>query len=176
MRAARVAMRDEIANDTLYHWRAGSEGEAAYLVALLNAPALGQAFVDARRSGRDFHTHFWGKVPIPRYDKNNVRMFQRRVLDFSCGDFRDGHGAADRIGWSPLTLWTFRHDYRRAGSGRDIVVVTTSFIGDSLPHYCARGRYNTSTSSLCPYRVKPIRMASGHMSGNASREGGRFSN
>ena len=71
MRAARMAVRDEIANDTLYHWKAGSEDEAAYLVALLNAPALGKAFLDARQSGRDFHTYFWGTVPIPRYDKNN---------------------------------------------------------------------------------------------------------
>ena len=71
MRAARVAMRDEIVNDTLYHWKASSEEEAAYLVALLNAPALGQAFLDARRSGRDFHTHFWGKIPIPRFNRKN---------------------------------------------------------------------------------------------------------
>ena len=41
MRAARMAVRDEIANDTLYHWKAASDDEAAYLVALLNAPALG---------------------------------------------------------------------------------------------------------------------------------------
>ena len=71
MRAARMAMQDEIVNDTLYHWKASSEDEAAYLVALLNSPALGQAFVDARQSGRDFHTHFWAKVPILRYDKKN---------------------------------------------------------------------------------------------------------
>ena len=71
MRAARFAKQEEIANDTLYHWKAGSEGEAAYLVALLNAPALSQAFLDSRRSGRDFHTHLWGKVPIPLFDREN---------------------------------------------------------------------------------------------------------
>ena len=71
MRAARVARLGEIVNDTLYYWKAGSEDEAAYLVALLNAPALGRAFLDARQSGRDFHTHFWDKVPIPLFDKKN---------------------------------------------------------------------------------------------------------
>ena len=71
MRAARVAKQDEIANDTLYHWKAGSQEEAAYLVALLNAPALRQAFSDAKRSGRHFDTDFWLKVPIPRYDMKN---------------------------------------------------------------------------------------------------------
>ena len=71
MRAARVAKHGEIANDTLYHWKAGSEEEAAYLVALLNAPVLKLAFADAKRSGRHFDTEFWAKVPIPRYDKKN---------------------------------------------------------------------------------------------------------
>lgn len=71
MRAARVARQDEILNDTLYYWKAGNEDEAAYLVALLNAPALGYAFLDARQSGRHFQTHFWNKVPIPLFDKKN---------------------------------------------------------------------------------------------------------
>ena len=71
MRAARMAMQDEVTNDTLYHWKAGSEDEAAYVVALLNAPALSQAFLDSRQSGRDFHMHPWRKVPIPQFDKDD---------------------------------------------------------------------------------------------------------
>ena len=71
MRAARFAKRDEIVNDTLYHWKAGSQEEAAYLVALLNAPALKNAFADAKRSGRHFDTDFLAKVPIPLFDAHN---------------------------------------------------------------------------------------------------------
>ena len=100
MRAARVTMQDEIANDTLYHWKAGSEEEAGYLVALLNAPGLGQAFVDARQSGRDFHTHFWAKVPIPRYDKKNrnhvalarLTVGAERLIERWIGDSKNTQG------------------------------------------------------------------------------------
>ena len=66
MRACRGAVT--IVNDGLYYWEARSAQEAAYLVALLNAPSLNGAYVSARESGRDFHTHLWKKVPIPRFD------------------------------------------------------------------------------------------------------------
>ena len=70
MRACR-ARSSVIVGDSLYRWNASSGDEAAYLVALLNAPSLNQAFVDSRESGRDFHLHFWRKVPVPRFDRRN---------------------------------------------------------------------------------------------------------
>ena len=57
-----------IVNDACYWLRVSAAAEAAYLVAVLNAGALQPAYGATRRSDRDFHTHFWHEVPIPRYD------------------------------------------------------------------------------------------------------------
>lgn len=71
MRAARVARKSTIIAHTLNYWSATSNDEAAYLVALLNAPALAFAFRESRVSGRAFGLKFWWHVPIPRYDSTN---------------------------------------------------------------------------------------------------------
>lgn len=71
MRACRLRPGEAIIDTTLYYLITASAPEAAYLVTLLNAPCLNQAFVQSRESGRHFHQHPWRKVPIPRYDKND---------------------------------------------------------------------------------------------------------
>ena len=43
-----------------------SPKEAAFLVALLNADCLQEEFRYSQESDRDFDTHFWLKVPLPR--------------------------------------------------------------------------------------------------------------
>ncbi len=68
MRAGRIRTNTEVIDTTLYHATFDAPEEAAYLVALLNAPALNPAFVQSRRSGRHFHLHPWRRVPIPRFD------------------------------------------------------------------------------------------------------------
>ena len=71
MRAARTQAGVAVVDATLYWLVVRSEDEAGYLVALLNASCLRQAFAECRESGRDFHLHPWRKVPVPRYDRNN---------------------------------------------------------------------------------------------------------
>lgn len=71
MRAARIAPATLITDSSSAWADAGSEDEAAFVVALLNAPALGAAFMNARTSGRDFSLRPWQQVPIPRYDPRN---------------------------------------------------------------------------------------------------------
>lgn len=75
LRATRTKDR-LILNDACYWLPIRSGSEAAYLVAVLNADALQDAYRAARKSDRDFHTHFWYRVPIPRYDRNN-RLHRR---------------------------------------------------------------------------------------------------
>ena len=70
LRAARVA-NDAIAEHSLYHFSCRSEAEAAYLVSLLNADCLQEAFRQSKKSVRHFDQHFWHTVPIPRYDWKN---------------------------------------------------------------------------------------------------------
>ena len=70
MRACRLRPGEAIVDSTLYYFDTLSASEAAYLVALMNAPCLNDAFVQSRDSGRHFHQHPWRKVPIRRYDKN----------------------------------------------------------------------------------------------------------
>ena len=68
MRAVRADDATTIVSHSLFHWNAPSEDEAAYLVAVLNAPSLTQTFVDCRPSGRHFNLYPWRRVPIPLYD------------------------------------------------------------------------------------------------------------
>lgn len=71
MRGCRSLATEGLIDATLYRFIAPTVSEAAYLVALLNAPCLNDAFVESRESGRDFHLHPWKKIPIRRYDNSN---------------------------------------------------------------------------------------------------------
>ena len=71
MRGARTVPGTAILQHTLHYLVADSANEAAFLVALLNAPCLNRAFVQARTSGRHFTNGPWRTIPIPRFDKSN---------------------------------------------------------------------------------------------------------
>ncbi len=71
MRASRAECT-VVVDHTLYRWTASDEHEAAYLVAMLNARCLRVGFKQSRKSGRDIHLRPWYKVPIPRFNVNNV--------------------------------------------------------------------------------------------------------
>ena len=68
MKACRICVRDAIVDTTLYRHVATSEQEAAYLVCLMNADCLNEAFRQSRTSGRHFHLNPWEAVPIPKFD------------------------------------------------------------------------------------------------------------
>ena len=71
MRAARLPSPGGITSESLYRLTAETADEARYLVALLNAPCLREAFAASRASGRDFHNGPWKRLPIPRYDESD---------------------------------------------------------------------------------------------------------
>ena len=71
MRGARIPPGFAILQDTIHYFRARTSDEAAFLVALLNAPCLTRAFADSRTSGRHFKNNPWRAIPIPRYDRGN---------------------------------------------------------------------------------------------------------
>ena len=71
LRAARFAPSIP-ADHSSYYFVANTEEESGYLVSLLNAPCLQSAFQGARRSDRHFMQHIWRRVPIPRFDAENV--------------------------------------------------------------------------------------------------------
>ena len=61
----------------LYRVSCSSEGEALFLTAILNADAMQCTFRTTRKSDRDFSTHFWYGVPIPRFntrDSNHTSL------------------------------------------------------------------------------------------------------
>lgn len=62
---------DFIANDALYYWTASSQNEALFLVGILNAETLQQAYREARQTDRHYDKHIWRKIPIPKFDKSN---------------------------------------------------------------------------------------------------------
>ena len=71
MRGVRVCPGTAIADKSTYRYDAETPEEAAYLVALLNAPALREAFRQSRRSGRHFDSSPWVRIPIPKFDPGN---------------------------------------------------------------------------------------------------------
>ena len=84
MRAARTNPGSGFVDSSLFWHVAQSEAEAGYLVALLNAPCLRQAFFESRESGRHFHLHPWRKVPLPRFDSQNpLHMELARLCDIA---------------------------------------------------------------------------------------------
>ena len=72
MRSCRIMIDKDIIDATLYRFIARTEEEAAYLVSLLNAPCLNDAFVESKESGIDFHLHPWRTVPIQHYNQANA--------------------------------------------------------------------------------------------------------
>ena len=71
MRAAHIPEGMAVMDSKLYWRTTHSVTEARYLVAVLNAPALEEAFRACRTSGRDFHKNPWRAVPIPAWDPGN---------------------------------------------------------------------------------------------------------
>jgi len=71
MRAARMFVGQAIVDSKVYWYNANSANEAAFLVGLLNASALADAFAESRNSGRDFSRIPWKKIPIPKYNHTN---------------------------------------------------------------------------------------------------------
>lgn len=69
MRACRIRPGEAIVDATLYRYVAGSASEAAYLVGMMNATCLTEAFSESRESGRDFHLHPWRAIPIPKFKR-----------------------------------------------------------------------------------------------------------
>ena len=80
MRALRVRPGEGVADSSLFWMAAASEEEAGYLVALLNAVCLREAFAQSRESGRHFQLHPWRKIPIPRYNASIVAHRQLATL------------------------------------------------------------------------------------------------
>ncbi len=80
MRAARIPPGTIILQHTLHYFTAASAGEAAFLVALLNAPSLHRAYVGSRTSGRHFTNNPWRAIPIPRYDPDDPLHLELAAL------------------------------------------------------------------------------------------------
>lgn len=73
MRAARMYPDMTIIDSSLYWFIADSTDEAAYIVGVLNASVLTNAFAEARSGSRTFHKHPWRKIPIPKYNYQDDR-------------------------------------------------------------------------------------------------------
>jgi len=68
MRAARIQEGMAVMDSNVYWRTMESVTEAQYLVAVLNAPTLEEAFRACRTSGRHFHKNPWRAMPIPAWD------------------------------------------------------------------------------------------------------------
>ena len=60
-----------ILESSCYWLETSSEEEAQYLVSLLNARCLQNAYRECRKSDRHFHTYIWNEIPIPYYNSKN---------------------------------------------------------------------------------------------------------
>ena len=121
MRAARVPAGTAIFEDTIYYWQARSVPEAAFLVGILNAPALRRAFADARSSGRDFHKTPWQWVPVPKFDKDDAAHLMVAAIASKAED-----AAAKCVAGSP------RGNSQQSTSGRIRTALTEDGLYDRL--------------------------------------------
>ncbi len=80
MRAARFKARTAVMDAKIYRRTVSSAAEAHYLIAILNAPCLEEAFRQSRTSGRDFHKNPWRSIPIPLYSHSNTVHTQLAAL------------------------------------------------------------------------------------------------
>ena len=68
---ASIVKSNCIINSSVYTVSTKTKNESLFLAALLNADSLQEAYQNSRKSDRDFETHFWKSVPLPRYDPSN---------------------------------------------------------------------------------------------------------
>ena len=68
---AAVIKPEDIINSSVYTVSSKTKNESLFLTALLNADSIQEAYQNSRKSDRDFETHFWKVVPLPRYDSSN---------------------------------------------------------------------------------------------------------
>lgn len=71
MVSARLPADLYILDSKTYRFETEDIHEARYLVSLLNAPALQEAFKQSRASSRDFHKYPWKSVPIPEFNSDD---------------------------------------------------------------------------------------------------------
>ena len=86
MRSARLPAGESVADSTLFWFAVATQEEAGYLVALLNASCLRNAFKHCRDSGRHFNLNPCRRVPIPLYDKQDK---QHHLLAELCTQAED---------------------------------------------------------------------------------------
>lgn len=79
LRAAR-SNRSKFVEHSCYWLETSSEEEAQYIVSLLNAQCLQDAYRECRKSDRDFHTYIWQGVPISCYDPKNENHIELASL------------------------------------------------------------------------------------------------
>ena len=94
---AAVMRSANIIENTLYYVKCDSQREAWFLCGMLNSDALQAALAFFKQAPRDYHTHFWHGLPIPRYDRNNKthRTLCERAKSASeaaLGSFAEGWG------------------------------------------------------------------------------------
>ena len=66
-----VALPNTMIDASAYRVPCKSKKEAYFLSGILNSDILQPRLRATRESDRDFHTLFWYKIPIPRYDSKN---------------------------------------------------------------------------------------------------------
>ena len=69
--AARVRNPKHIASWKVFSVPCRTRDESMFLISALNAECMLPAFKGAQQSDRDFSSHIWKKIPIPRYDKHD---------------------------------------------------------------------------------------------------------
>ena len=94
---ASVVGTNNIIENGLYYVKCRSQDEAYFLSAVLNSNVIQMALVKAKEASRHHDTHFWKKVPIPRYNKKNpthvkISKHAKMAEDTAHKSFKPGMG------------------------------------------------------------------------------------
>lgn len=68
---AAIVKKSVFIDSSLYSVACSSINEASFLCGLINSDILQAAFAETKKAFKHYHTHYWNKIPIPKFDRNN---------------------------------------------------------------------------------------------------------
>jgi len=134
MLAARMVC-SKTAIDSGVQWCiAKSEEEAAYLIAILNASSLTEAFAEARSSQRHFNRTPWTQIPIPKFNPENRAHSSLSILSISAERIaHETHAIYREAGYKKK-----RTEIRGALEKHPVMADINAIVRDLLPDHAER--------------------------------------
>ena len=135
MRACRIPEGTMSLQHTTFRRPTETAEEAAFLVAVLNAPNLKTAFLQSRASGRHFSKNPWNAVPVPLFNLDDESHTQLAVLAEQAEEIVRTMIAEDGDGWPQGQVAASNRIRERLGAdgtAREIDILAARILPDHV--------------------------------------------